>query len=395
MSLSRLDVLLREGDLERARLEIDGRLRRNPQDREALLGRARVKIIDNELPEAEKLLAQAETQGGEDALSRLVKAAVLAQKNQPEEAMAAYQAVLREAPERHEAHFGLGFLLADAERYEEAEAQLRQAVGAEPSSGVYRLHLARVLFEAERSEEALDHLQKAVELNPADIGGWLMLTVVMQELGDLESAEEVLQKGLAVLPKNPELMTALSNIKVAQGDFKGGQQLANQVAALLPNDPNARNNLARFLLAERNFDEALRICQTLKTAGTATPTTYIIEATALESRDPPDFDGAEAAYREAMRLDPRDWAPANNLGNLLMRRSQEEGKGDLQPAVDALEESRRRDPERAEPVLNLALAFARMGRVDDARALAQDLVDAGIPEHDEIGEQARRLLSKL
>ena len=221
-----------------------------------------------------------------------------------------------------------------------------------------------------------------------------MLAVVLRELGDLDAAAEALHKGLEVLPKNADLLTALSNVLVAKGDFEAAQAVASQVVEQLPNDPAARNNMARLLLAAGRLNEALAICQDLEEARTANAITYSIRATALESADEPDFDGAIAAWREAMKLAPDDWSPANDLGNLILRRTQEEKQGRVEDAIEALEEARRRGPDRPEPLLNLALAYARLGKNAEAKALAKQLVDADLPKG-ELREQAERLLSKL
>ena len=395
MSLSRLDLLLKEGDFERARREIDGRLKKNPKDREALLGSARLKVFDGELEDAEKLLAKAEKSGGQDPLWRLTKAGLLAQKGDGEGAILLYRSVIQEAPERAEAHFGLGFLLAAEEKYDEARAAFEQAVKLDDSSAVYHLHLARVLFEAEQPRVAVDHLERSLQLNPKDPAAWLILAVVMREVGEPDAAVEALEKGLAFLPKQPDLLTALSNLLVAKGDLARARAAALEVLEQRPNDPAARNNVARFLLAERRFGEALVMCQQLEGAGEATATTYSIAATALESLDEPDWDGAVAAWREAMKLAPDDWKPANDLGNLILRRTQEEGRGSVEEAVEALQEARRRGPDRKEPLLNLALAYVRLGKSGEAKALAKQLVDSDLPKDDDLREQAARLLSKL
>ena len=76
-----------------------------------------------------------------------------------------------------------------------------------------------------------------------------------------------------------------------------------------------------------------------------------------------------------------------------MRREEKDAGEGVAGAIEALEEARRRAPGRVEPVLNLALAYARKGDKDKGKSLASEvLARSGDPS---VREQAERLIQTL
>jgi cytochrome c-type biogenesis protein CcmH/NrfG len=65
----------------------------------------------------------------------------------------------------------------------------------------------------------------------------------------------------------------------------------------------------------------------------------------------------------------------------------------LAKAIEALEEARRRAPDRPEPVLNLALAHARQGNKKQGQELAREVLKL-VPQGD-LHDQAQRLIQAL
>jgi tetratricopeptide (TPR) repeat protein len=395
MTTQSMEALLKAGEVDQARALAEATLRKNKDDRPALLTLAKLATVEGEWQRAEELVKRA-TQGGKnnDADSLLVQAAVAAQRGQVDMARSLYEQVIRTAkPPRAEAHFGQGYLLASLEDFAGARKAFEKAVELEPEVAPYRFHLARMSLAQEDLKAALPHLEKALELNPLYPPVYVVWATVLQHLGELEAAEELLRKGLELLPNHPELLNLLGNVLVARGNMADAFTIAQELAREFPEDPAAQGNYARMLMAAGYRQEALEVCQALAERGQASVQTKSIEAMVLESQEPPDFEGAAAAWREAMELDPEAWGPANNLGNLLLSRQDGKPEENVTQAIQVLEEARRREPARVEPVLNLALAYARQGDKAKSKALASAVVKQN-PEP-ELREQAERLLKTL
>ncbi|NMO17666.1 tetratricopeptide repeat protein [Pyxidicoccus fallax] len=397
MTTQSMQALLKAGEVDKARELAESALSKNKDDRVALLTLAKLASVDGDWDRAEQLVNQATRGGVEDADSKLVKAALASSRGDLEGARTLYTQIIREAkPPRAEAHFGLSFILGGLNDFPGARKELERAVQLDPDVAQYRFNLARVLLAQEELTLALPHLQRALELNPLNPPVYVTWTIILQQLGELAQAEDLLRDGLKLMPDQPELLNALSRVLAARGNVPEAFGIAKHLAREFPDDPEAQGNLARMMMATGHRVEALELVRKLEARGQATAQTKSIEAMVLEAGAPPDVEGAVHAWRAAMDLDPEDWAPANNLGNLLMR--WEEG-GDpeerLTAAIEILEESRRRAPHRVEPVLNLAIVHARKGDKTKAQAMAREVLKLAPADAKELREQAERLLQTV
>ncbi len=392
-----MDELLKVGEVDQARQLADDTLRAKPGDRTALVTLARIATFEGDFNKAAALITKATLDGVEDTNSLLVKAALAAERDREiDGARQLYERAIRElkAP-RAEPYFGLGMLLASAGRFVAAAKPLTQAVEIDPTVGQYHFHLARVLLATEKIAEGLPHLEQAIELNPLYPPAYEACCFVLLEFSEVDAAEKLLREGLKLMPGHPLLETLLSNVLVAKGQVPEAMALAQKLAAEHPKEPAALGNYARLMMATGHRDAALELVQQLGERGESTPQTLALEGMLLEATDPPDLDGAIAAYAAAAKMDGRDWGSLNNLAHVLMRRGEGEEAENLGAAVEALDEARRRAPWRLEPLMNLALAHARLEHTDDAKAIATEIVERAGPQQAELKKQAQQLLKKL
>jgi tetratricopeptide (TPR) repeat protein len=387
------EKLLKSGDLVQAKKEAQAALQRNSKDRRALLALAKLAAFEGDEAQAESMLQVAA--GGtpdDEADAMLVRAALYMQRGEFQKAGDIYMK-LAEDPPRAEALYGVGFFLAEAGQNELARKALRKAVEMDPEVAVYHFQLARVLFATNELKSAFEHLEKSLRLNPGHVPSYLVFAVALQAGGELDAAEDILRQGLKAMPDEPNMLDQLSNVLAGKGDIEGAAQVAEALVKVQPNHPTALGNLARFRMAQGKFADALSLCNALAERGLATVQTRSVEAMIYEGMVPPDPEGAMAAWKAAMDLDPKAWAPANNLGSLLMRTP--ELPDALNQAREALEEAHRRDPERPEPRLNLALLSVKLGDKNRAKQLATELVGRGPSLDPSLREQAQKLLKHL
>lgn len=392
MSTPNFEKLLKQGDIEKGRNEAQAALMKDPNDRRALLALAKVAALEGDEPLAESLLQK--VAGGtvdDEADAQLVRAALHMQKGEFEQAGAIYMK-LAEDPPRAEALYGVGYFLTEAGQNELAKKALVKAVEMEPEVGVYHFQLARVLFAMGELKGAFEHLETSLKLNPGHIPSYVVMSVALQAGGELDAAEDILRSGLKAFPDEPHMLEQLSNVLSGKGDINGAAEVAEQLAKAQPNHPSAIGNLARFRMAQGRLGDALSLCHALAERGMATGQSRSVEAMVYEAMNPPDIDGAQAAWRAAAELDPDDWRAPNNLGLLLMRGPEVET---IREGRDALEEAHRRDPDRPEPRLNLALACVKLGEKARAKELTKDLLARVATLEPELREQAERLAKQL
>ncbi|MBU8899835.1 hypothetical protein DRW03_15940 [Corallococcus sp. H22C18031201] len=389
-----LEKLLAAGQTAQAKAEAEKTLARQPTNRDALVVMCKLALVEGQLPQAEALLAKAEAQGA-TAETWLVRANLAAQKGQLDAALKAFDKVLALDAARAEAHFGRGMMLIKQDKAPQAMDALAKAAQLDPTNGVFRYRLGQVQLEAGKVDEGLASLRAVVAQQPRFVPAYLGLSHALSAKEDFLGARRALEQGLKAVPNQPRLLAALTVLAMATRDQRTSYQAASALAAQRPKDPDAQANLAQLMLARGQFAQALHLCRTMDSLGLSNEGLKMAEATCYEAEEPPAFEKAVAAYEAAMGLSPDGWRAANNLGQLLLRMPAEPAERHLPRAVTVLEEAVRRGPSQPEPLLNLALAQARSGQKDKARATVTKLLALSLPEGSELRDEATRLQKAL
>ncbi len=392
--MSALEQLLEAGQIAKAKAAAEQALAKQPEDRSALVVLGKVLLMEGQLDQAEQSIARAEKLGA-TAETLLMRANLASQRGQLEPAAGYFRQVLSREPQRPEAHFGLGLVLIKQDKTEEALVALEKAAQLQPKNAVFMYRLGQVRLEAGQSDKGIQAIAQAITLQPAFLAPYLSLTQALVDQARVVEARRVLDEGLKAIPNHPRLLAMLTALSLGMGDAKTSYSAASTLAAQRPKDPQAQANLALLLLIRGQRQDALHLCRTMESLGLATADLKMIEATAHEADEPPAYDKAEAAYEEAMALDPNGWKAPNNLGQLLMRRPAEPPEKHLPRAITVLEEAVRRSPNQPEPRLNLALAYTRTGNKAKAQIQAQAVLAADLPPDNAVREQAERLLKAL
>ncbi|MFY1830960.1 tetratricopeptide repeat protein [Myxococcus fulvus] len=392
--MNALENLLAQGQLAQAKAEAEKLLTKNPNHRDALVVMAKLALVENKLAQAEGLLAKAEAQGA-TAQTGLVRANIAAQKGQLDAALKAYQGVLAVEPGRAEAHFGKGMMLIKQGKTPQALEALAQAAKLAPQNPVFRYRWGQVQLEAGQADAGVATLREVISQAPRFVPAYLSLSHALASQEKLVEARKVLEQGLKAVPQQPRLLASLTVLSMALRDLRTSYQAASTLAAQRPRDADAQANLAQLMLARGQLEQARHLCQTQASLGVASESLKMAEATCFEAEEPPAYDKAIAAYEQGMSLAPDGWRAANNLGQLLLRVPTEPANANLPRAVTVLEEAVRRAPERPEPLLNLALAQARLGQDVKALELVSKVLAMPLAEDTDLHAEATRLSRAL
>ncbi|RKH08351.1 hypothetical protein D7V97_19785 [Corallococcus sp. CA053C] len=392
--MNSLESLLAAGQLAQAKAEAEKLLATNPAHRDALVVLTKLALVEGKLPQAEALLAKAEAQGATPETG-LVRANIAAQKGQLDVALKAYQGVLAQDPNRAEAHFGRGMMLIKQDQTPQALEALTQAVKLQPQQAVFRFRLGQVQLEAGKATEGMASLRAVIAQAPRFVPAYLALSHALSAQDQYVEARAVLEQGLQAVPYQPRLLASLTVVSMALRDLRTSYQAASALAAQRPKDADAQANLAQLMLARGQVEQAKYVCQSMASQGIASESLKMAEATCYESQEPPAYDKAIAAYEQGMGLSPDGWRAANNLGQLLLRIPAEPADKHLARALTVLEEATRRAPERPEPLLNLALAQARLGKDAKAKELVQKVLAMPLAEDTDLHQEAVRLSKAL
>lgn len=380
--------LLAVGEVREAERLAVARLEKDTSDPEARAVLARLCLLDLDGEAAREHLALAAP--SESPCMRLAQAGMAAIEGDDARAHQLFSEVLAADASAVEARFGVGISLARLGRLPEALVELRRAAGDVPESGQLRYHLGRCELEAGETEAAVASLGEAVKLDPFLPDAWVAFARVASLTGQAERAAEILEEGLRVLPGQMLLQTELANLRIVLGQAEEGLAGLQAVAEAAPDHPDAAANEALRRVALGEVSEAIEFCLTKREDGVWGASLARALADAYEAAKDPE--SALVAYAEASALDPSDWQAPNNMGLVLLSL----GKSDQLPlAVEVLEQAHHRAPSQLEPLLNLALVYARMEHFETAIHLARHVASFELGAQHPVHDQAMRLLRAL
>jgi tetratricopeptide (TPR) repeat protein len=209
-------------------------------------------------------------------------------------------------------------------------------------------------------EKAREAAQRAVDADPSLVIGWHILGIALEKTDDFPGALDAYERGLALDPTNPPIANDLGRLAMRLEMLPQAEALFRHYLAHRPNSPEAANNLGCLLRAQMRFQEAIDV---LKPAVQAYPDRGLLWITlGTVVGDMGQIESAEAFYREAIRLEPKNAKARYNLSHVLYTH------GDLDEAI-SLGESALADADCPSDaaMMRFALAVGRLTRGDLAQ----------------------------
>jgi tetratricopeptide (TPR) repeat protein len=275
------------------------------------------------------------------------------------EAETVFRELLREQPDAVGALEGLGVLVFQQGRASEAASLFARAVAIRPESARLQANLGEALRILGRLNQALEHLRKAVAVDPTFAQAWNSLGLMafdQRRYADAENAYresirlrprfaaafinlgntlhaldrrgeavEADRAALRIEPNNPSALINLGQVLCEMGDpesVKEAETVGRRAVALAPRLPQAIKTLRKALQLQGRLDEAMA-CDRRLSALDSSRFLARQDTSPSPRRQPAEpesaqlhhgrgvafmeqsrHDDAEAAFREALRLDP-------------------------------------------------------------------------------------------
>lgn len=234
--------------------------------------------------------------------------------------------------------------------------RLEDACARQASSESLNL-LAQAYDKAGQTQKAIDTLREATAVAPGDENNYLDLAALCIDHGAYTLGIEVVEAGLKHKPGSARLLFQLGLLYALSGDFGKAEANFERAAAFEPASdlPAAALDLARIQqsrLGAAIDDLRAKVKQQPSSAvlwyllGSALIRSGAVGSAASE---------AEAAFRNAIRLDARLPYSYIELGKIYMRQRR------IREAVPLLERATRLAPRERAPYYQLALAYRQMG----------------------------------
>ncbi|TFW30700.1 XrtA/PEP-CTERM system TPR-repeat protein PrsT [Massilia horti] len=329
--VARGDALLALGKGGEAKQAYEQALALKADNAEAYIGLARLAMQDKDNAAAHRYADEAAAKAPNNAEVAMFKGALLRTEGKLDEALAAYDQVLKLKPDHRFAHLDRAYVEISLNKYDAAQADLVAARKITPNNPL-------VLY----TQALLDFNQ-----------------------GKFAAAQESLQKVLRVAPDHPPTILLAGATELNLGST---QQAEQHLRKYLENDPN--NVFARKLLAQAQLksaqpnNAAATLAPALKEASQDPQLLAMAGQSAMQTRD---FKNATAYLEKAAALAPKAAALHTSLGLSHL------GQGDREKGLSELELAAELDPKSSNAAVALVQAQLSMKNYDKALAAAKAL----------------------
>jgi tetratricopeptide (TPR) repeat protein len=296
-------------------------------------------------------------------------ARVLEGLGRTDDAIDHYRQVIKIGIRADKAHNSLGVLLAGRGRFAEAIVEYRKALRCNPAYANAWANLSRALAKTGKGDESIFCCRRALELKPDDARAYTSLGLALAGRGLADQAITQYRKAIQLDPRCREAYNNLGITLARCGENEGSLACWRAALEIDPRYVDARNNLGLALAGQGRMEAAIRqFEQALETNAAFADARWNLGAALLRQRK---LGEAVANWREAVRLDPNNFAMLNGLAWLLATSAD----ASLRNAAEAEKLAQRaaRITGRRDPMIlrTLAAAFAGAGRFADARRTAE------------------------
>jgi tetratricopeptide (TPR) repeat protein len=214
----------------------------------------------------EKALEEAEAgvqKFPEDRPLRLLRASLLGERGQVEEAIQQLRAMLNNTPADREVHLAVAQVYSQAKRFSEAEAAARQALAlsGKPDDQEYPQFLLGAIYERQKKYElAEEQFKKVLAANPLNAAAANYLGYMLADRGvRLEESVKYIQKALELEPNNGAYLDSLGWAYFKMQRLDLAESHLENAARLISSDPTVQEHLGHLYLQqgkERQAQEA-------------------------------------------------------------------------------------------------------------------------------------------
>ncbi|RVT41054.1 tetratricopeptide repeat-containing sulfotransferase family protein [Sphingobium algorifonticola] len=281
------------------------------------------------------------------ALDRALGEATALLPARPDAALAAAEAILRQAPGLPPAEVIACQALRQLGRPKAALSRLSALARRQPHAPVVLWELAQAASEAGDSRRAIDALESLTRQQPMVARGWFLLAAELRkakrvqdgwradlagvqaasrdpELLDaaiamndarLDDCVALLTARLARSPDDPPALRLLGETRWRQGDMSAALELVQQAVDLAPGFDMARDFLIRLLMQTNRLGEALDHAERLSLSPVRSPGHDMIKASVLVRLGQQEQAGA--IYLQLLAHHPEQPQVWQNLGHVL------------------------------------------------------------------------------
>jgi putative PEP-CTERM system TPR-repeat lipoprotein len=419
------------GDRAGAMQQLERAIELDPGNANAWLQKGDLQLEANALDDAEASFRTAMTTLTGGVVGRFGLSRARMMQGDLEGAGKEVDAVLRAAPDYPQAHYLKALISFQQEDFPAAEASIRQVQRVAPRYGPSLYLMASIKYRQQQFSQAEDQIRRFLAQEPVNPEGLKLLASMQFDQGNYEGVVDTLRP-VAESSNDAQLLAMLGTAQLRLGQSADATASFSRAVALAPERAQLRSQLALSLMARGDssaaedvlvdavdgtgdqFQNEHMLAMLRLQSGDLAGASVVIDRLLAEHPDQPipyhlqglrkllenDFDGSEAAFREALKHDGAFLPAAQILAqialqrndrerarkiyeDLLAQKDDDEGAlmalaelvsqdGDVAMTQGYLERAARANPGSVRPRIVLARLLASQDRRDEAGRYIQE-----------------------
>jgi tetratricopeptide (TPR) repeat protein len=264
----------------------------------------------------------------------------------------------------------LGMLCCQAGDFTSGIRYLRASLASNPSDIAVQVNLATALIETGAHEDALIICTEQAANGDRSLRLWRFRAYLLQEREDFSGASQAYERVVAGAPDDFEAWNNLGNARSALGDAAGSVDALTRAAAIRTDAAPVRINLAAALIDAGRLEEAE---ETLRAGARDFPNDAkpLEELAALCKQQNREVDARDALEQAVLRA-PDDADLHVKLG------TERAAAWSMDGAEAAFRKAMELNPRHAEAHILLALQFEHTNRADEFSEVINSATSAGV-----------------
>lgn len=351
-----------------AYLELDRANLLQPGAFEILYNLGQVSLLNADLPHAELALTKALKLKPESPETLLLLAQTCVNQSRSLDAMDLLLRANKLAPTNTDIMLLMARISISEHFFEDAIPLLENALAIAPQRADLRSALGECDFMSGKVESAIDQFNKLIEVEPS-VRSYAFLGLSYTHLGRFDEAKQSFQKGLALDPRDSFSLFHLGYIAERQGDSTAAETKFQEVLRLNPDYSDALLELANLRAESKQFDDAARLLRKYVRVSQTPATGYY--KLAMVERSLHQTIAAEKDLNEFQSLSqniPVTANPYEHLFDYLDNRSKLAPAAREQLDLNELIDQAKKHPDQPEVLYQLAEAYLKFGKPDEARS---------------------------
>ena len=217
-------------------------------------------------------------------------------------AKAQQRAMLLDSEKHPLFHVELSRIYAQGDKLDKAIEEAKAAIGLQEDNPHFHHHLGNLLMQKGDLDGAEAAQKKAIELDPESLDAHIQLSHIHARKSELDKAIKEVEIAIGLQEDNPYLLHHFGNLLLQQGSVDSAEVAQRKTVELDPRIPGSHFQLSHIHAGRNELDKAIEEAETAIGLQEDNPHFHHHLGALLLQKE--DLDGAEAAQRQAIELDP-------------------------------------------------------------------------------------------